>query len=99
MTSIPIPRSPLMMDSLAEHVPDPVITYTRDRLREGSSLPAILSSSKPMAVVLKSVGVNVSPVTGFRSVCLSLKTVCEKTLPCAAEGPAIIYASWFAIAR
>ena len=92
-----MPRSPFMIDSLAEHVPGPVITNTRPSPSDGSGWPLV--ADKPTAVAWNGSGVIGCPVTGSIVGYLSLNASCSKVFPFVAAGPAIMKASSLAMTR
>jgi hypothetical protein len=83
------PRSELMIDSLAEQVPGPVMMYTLLRPSVVSRRLAVPEPAKPCVVEWKGVGVRFSPVTGLRLGFLSLKTIFSNVRPLVSVGLAI----------
>src|SRR5262249_12075650 len=98
-----MPRSELMIDSLAEHVPEPVSTNTRVRLvKKGSDWPPtgwLGGAVNPCPVPRNGSGRMGCPVTGSKVGYLSLKDSFSNVFPLVLVGPAIMNASSLAMSR
>src|SRR4051812_9925519 len=86
ITSTSTPARPFITASLAEHVPEPVRTNTRDRPRNGSTWPGV--AENPSALSRNGVGVSGLPLNGSWVGYLSLNISRSNVLPAVAVGPA-----------
>src|SRR6266852_612921 len=92
------PRSELITDSLAEQVPGPVSTNTRERPSEGSGWPWV-TDEKLSPTLMNGSGEIGCPVTGLKPGYFSLKVSCSNVFPAVRAGPAIMNASSLAMSR